>query len=143
MCRSARIVVERRARSRALRALRILLRLTLDDVRIAQIAQQAEIEYAGVNCGIMDQMASSLPTPSTCCFSTRGRFERSCCRCPPDREMLVVDSGIPGHSPAASYNERRAECEEAARRLGLHTLRDAENVAIDDLPEPLQRRART
>ncbi|MDB5964017.1 MAG: galK, partial [Polaromonas sp.] len=43
-----------------LRCLRQLLDLDIDDVRIAQLAQQAEIQDAGVRCGIMDQMASSL-----------------------------------------------------------------------------------
>ncbi|MDB5932012.1 MAG: galK, partial [Polaromonas sp.] len=40
-----------------LRCLRQLLGLRLDDVLIAQLAQRAEIEFAGVRCGIMDQMA--------------------------------------------------------------------------------------
>jgi len=40
--------------------LRALLTVQIDDVRIAQLGQQAEIQYAGVQCGIMDQMASSL-----------------------------------------------------------------------------------
>jgi galactokinase len=43
-----------------LRALRRLLDAPIDDVEIAQMAQRAEIDYAGVRCGIMDQMASSL-----------------------------------------------------------------------------------
>ena len=41
-------------------ALRRLFNLPLDDVAIAQLGQRAEIRYAGVNCGIRDQMASSL-----------------------------------------------------------------------------------
>lgn len=43
-----------------LRALRLLLGLDLDDRTLALVAQQAEIRYAGVNCGVMDQMASNL-----------------------------------------------------------------------------------
>ena len=43
-----------------LRCLRSLIGLTLDDVALAKLAQRAEIEYVGVHCGIMDQMASSL-----------------------------------------------------------------------------------
>lgn len=37
-----------------LRAIRQLLNLPINDVEIAQIGQQAEIHYAGVQCGIMD-----------------------------------------------------------------------------------------
>ena len=43
-----------------LRALRSRFDLPIDDVTIARLAQRAEIEYAGVNCGIMDQMAASV-----------------------------------------------------------------------------------
>jgi galactokinase len=44
---------------------------------------------------------------------------------------------------ASKYNERRAECEEAARRLGVTALRDvADPAAVETLPEPLRRRAR-
>ena len=43
-----------------LRALDRLLALDLDGVRIAQLGQQVEARFAGVQCGIMDQMAASL-----------------------------------------------------------------------------------
>ena len=51
-----------------LRALRTLLRLQFDDVALARMAQRAEIAYAKVNCGIMDQMASSLADSSNMLF---------------------------------------------------------------------------
>jgi len=38
------------------------------------------------------------------------------------------------------YNQRRAECEEAARLLGVHALRDVSDLqAVETLPEPLRR----
>jgi galactokinase len=45
---------------------------------------------------------------------------------PDSVEIVVIDSGI-AHDNAkqGAYNERRAQCEEAARRLGLASLRDA------------------
>ena len=51
-----------------LRALRNLLGFDFDDVVLAQIAQRAEIEFAHVHCGIMDQMSSSLADPDTMLF---------------------------------------------------------------------------
>ncbi len=60
-CRLAPACRRRRALEVAtLRALRSLLSFELDDVALALLAQRAEIDYAQVNCGIMDQMASSL-----------------------------------------------------------------------------------
>jgi galactokinase len=44
---------------------------------------------------------------------------------------------------ASGYNQRRAECEEAARRLGVAALRDVKDIAAaDSLPEPLRSRVR-
>jgi galactokinase len=46
---------------------------------------------------------------------------------------------------AGDYNTRRAECEEAARQLGVPQLRDlslADLARLEGLPDPLSRRAR-
>jgi galactokinase len=62
---------------------------------------------------------------------------------PPGTELIVVDSGVPRTLAASKYNERRAECEEASRKLGVRALRDVTDpAAVDTLPEPLRRRAR-
>ena len=62
---------------------------------------------------------------------------------PRDSAVLVVDSGVPRSLASSGYNQRRAECEEAARRLGVASLRDVDDVArLDGLPEVLLRRAR-
>ena len=64
-----------------LRALRNLLRAPFDDVLIAKMAQRAEIEHAGVRCGIMDQMASSLADTSRALFLDTRTLERALVRC--------------------------------------------------------------
>jgi galactokinase len=126
-----------------LRALRQLLGFELDDVALAQIAQRAEIDYARVNCGIMDQMASSLCDERNMLFIDARTLEHRLVPLPPDTELIVVDSGVPRTLAASKYNERRAECEEAARKLGVTALRDVvDPAAVEDLPEPLRRRAR-
>jgi galactokinase len=129
-----------------LRALRTLLGIgpdVLDDVRLAQIAQRAEIDYARVNCGIMDQMASSLCDERNMLFIDARTLAHRLVPLPPGTELIVVDSGVPRLLAASKYNERRAECEEAARKLGVKALRDiADPAALDGLPEPLLRRAR-
>lgn len=126
-----------------LRGLRSLLRIDIDDVRIAQLGQQAEIQYAGVKCGIMDQMASSLADTKHMLFLDTRTLERRLLPFPTGAEILVIDSGVPRTLAASGYNQRRVECEEAARQLGVKALRDVtlpQVVAV--LPEPLQRRAR-
>lgn len=126
-----------------LRALRELLALDIDDVRVAQLAQRAEIDYAGVNCGIMDQMASSLADTHHMLFLDTRSFERRLLAMPEGTELLVVDSGLSRSLAASAYNQRRAECEQAAHRLGVASLRDVADVeAVERLPEPLRQRAR-
>lgn len=126
-----------------LRAMRALLGFELDDVRLAQIAQRAEIEYAHVNCGIMDQMASSLADESNMLFIDARTLEHRLVPLPADTELIVVDSGVARTLAASKYNERRAECEEASRKLGVNALRDvAEPDSVESLPSPLRERAR-
>jgi galactokinase len=126
-----------------LRGLRSLLNLDLDDVEIAKLAQQAEIQYAKVQCGIMDQMASSLADPEHLLFLDTRSLDRQLLPLPKDTAILVLDSGLPRTLANSGYNQRRAECEAAAQHLGVPALRDVQDLAaIAQLPEPLQRRAR-
>jgi galactokinase len=126
-----------------LRCLRQLLALPFDDVLVAQLAQRAEIEYAGVNCGIMDQMASSLADTGRALLLDTRTLERRFVELPAGSAVLVIDSGVARSLAASGYNQRRAECEEAARLLGVASLRDVANVqALAPLTGTLLRRAR-
>ncbi|MFC5462568.1 galactokinase [Massilia niabensis] len=126
-----------------LRALRELLGFELDDVKLARLAQRAEIEYARVNCGIMDQMASSLADESNMLFIDARSLEHRLAPLPEGVEIIVIDSGIARKLAGSKYNERRAECEEASRKLGVKALRDVKDPeSVEALPEPLRRRAR-
>lgn len=126
-----------------LRALRTLLGAELDDVALAQMAQQAEIRYAGVNCGIMDQMASSLADSEHMLFLDARTLAHQVLPLPPGAEVIVIDSGVPRKLADSKYNERRAECEAAARLLGVPALRDVTDVEqVERLPAPLKERAR-
>jgi galactokinase len=126
-----------------LRGLRSLLNLDIDDVRIAQLAQQAEIQYSGVQCGIMDQMASSLADTEHLLFLDTRSLDRQVIPFPSGAEVVVIDSGVPRTLAGSGYNQRRAECEEAAHLLAVKALRDiTDPQAVKDLPEPQRRRAR-
>jgi galactokinase len=107
-------------------------------------AHRAETGLVGAPVGVMDQMASSLGRPDAAIFlDTRTlAFERLAL--PPDTALIVIDSGVSHRHAAGEYRVRRAECDEAARRLGVAALRD---VTIDQLgglglPPVLTRRVR-
>ena len=126
-----------------LRCLRDLLRLDLDDVRVAQLAQRAEIEFAHVRCGIMDQMASSLASTDRALLIDTRSLQRQDVPLAAGSAVLVLDSGVARSLAASGYNQRRGECEEAARSIGKASLRDVQALQeLDGLPDVLRRRAR-
>jgi galactokinase len=126
-----------------LRGLRSLLKLDLDDIQIAQLGQQAERQYSGVQCGIMDQMASSLADTRHLLFLDTRTLEMQRLPLPSGSEILVLDSGIPRTLADSGYNQRRTECETAAQLMGVQALRDLDDLTmIAHLAPPLQQRAR-
>jgi galactokinase len=126
-----------------LRALRDLLKLDFDDVVLAQIGQQAEIEYAKVNCGIMDQMASSIADEEHMLFIDARTLESRLLPLPEGAGLVVIDTGVARKLADSKYNERRRECEEAARQLGVRALRDCTDLdAVERLPGVYRLRAR-
>lgn len=126
-----------------LRCLRELLGLAFDDVLIAQLAQKAEIEFAGVQCGIMDQMASSFAGTARALLLDTRTLERRFVDLPEGSAVLVIDSGVARSLAASGYNQRRSECEQAARLIGVPSLRDVLHLEqLAQLPDVLLRRAR-
>lgn len=126
-----------------LRALRTLLGIAIDDEQVALLAHEAENRYAGVRCGLLDQMASSLADTDRMLYLDTRSLERRLLPLPSGAELLVVDSGESRSLAGSGYNQRRAECERAAALLGLASLRDLDSAAqAGQLPPPLDRRAR-
>ena len=120
-----------------------MLNLDLSDVTIAKMAQQSEIIYATVNCGIMDQMAFSLADTQQLLFLDTRTLVYEKLTHPENTEILVLDSSISRSLAKSKYNERRLECAAAAKLLKVNELRDAMDLsAIEKLAEPLNRRAR-
>ncbi len=126
-----------------LRALRTLLTLDLSNLDLALIGQQAEHQYAGVQCGIMDQMAVSLAQPGQLLLLDTHTLEYQYLPLPAEAELLVLDSGVPRTLANSGYNQRRAECEAAVQWLGLASLREVQNLhQLQRLPTPLKQRVR-
>jgi galactokinase len=129
-----------------LRAIRQAFELQdLNDVDLALLGQQAENDFVGARCGIMDQMAASLADETTALFLDTRSLEFRRIPLPADADLVVIHSGVAHGLAGGEYNTRRAECEEAARQLGVPQLRDLTNddlPRIARLPEPLDRRAR-
>jgi galactokinase len=129
-----------------LRALRLAFDWPIDDVDLARLARKIETDFVGAPVGIMDPMAVSLAGEREALFlDTRSLFHQ-CVPIPEGCELGVIDSGVPHTNAGPGYRSRRAECDEAARRLGVPELRDLLGRNVDELaaglPPPLGRRVR-
>jgi galactokinase len=116
----------------------------MDAVELARVCQRAENRYVGVQSGIMDPLAAAACRAGAAMLVDCRSLAIRSVPVPDDLRLLVIDSGERRELRSAGYNERRGECEEAARLLGLRSLRDAspELLANARLPEPLASRAR-
>jgi galactokinase len=117
-----------------------------DPVAMAKVGQRAENDWVGVRCGIMDQMVSAAAQAGHALLIDCRTLELRNLPLPPGMRVVVIDSGTRRGLVDSAYNERRRQCEEAARRLGRKALRDvrAEELAksASVLPEAMLRRAR-
>jgi galactokinase len=128
-----------------LRALRLLLNLELDDVRLAQMAQSVETDFVGAPVGIMDPMASSLGRDGEALFLDTRSLAVERIPLPASIEIVVIHSGVTHAHAGGEYVARRRESFEAAQRLGVSRLRDVDStmiLRIEALPGVLARRAR-
>lgn len=122
------------------RGLRALFGLRVDDQGLAQLAHQAEHDFVGAPVGVMDQLACSLADDRTALFIDTYALSVRRVRLPPSAEIVVIDSGVAHQHATGDYRTRRAECEAAARALGLDWLRYAVPSKIAMLGDPLLRK---
>lgn len=95
-----------------------------DAPKMAKIAQKAENEWVGVNCGIMDQMASAACKEGHALFLDCRSLEIQHAPLPGDVSVIILDTSTRRGLVASAYNERRSQCEQAARWFGVKALRD-------------------
>jgi len=93
----------------------------VDMIEIAKLSQKAEHEYAGVNCGIMDQFASAMGKENHAIFLDCKTLDYKLVPMKLGSRKIVISNTNKKHSLGASkYNERRGECE-----TGLEILKTA------------------
>ncbi len=108
----------------AITAFRRLSALELDPVRAALLGQRAENEFVGMRCGIMDQFISSLGRADHALLIDCRSLGYELVPMPSGACVVVTDSAIRRGLVDSAYNERRAQCEEGARLMGVKALRD-------------------
>lgn len=123
----------------------------LPPLDLARLGQQAENEYVGVKCGIMDQFASACGVRDRALHLDCRSLEWQTVRLPPGIAIVIANTGVQRSLADSAYNDRRAACEQAVLLLaevlpGVRALRD---VSLEDferhaarLPEVVAKRAR-
>jgi galactokinase len=128
-----------------LRALRDAFRWQLDDIALAKLAQWGENHVVGAPVGLLDPLACQLGDDASALFIDTRSLVHERIALPKEIELVVIDSGVRHAHASGDYAQRRAECEEAARQLGVRSLRELSepiHARIASLASPLDRRVK-
>ena len=121
--------------------------LSVPREQLALIAKRAENEFVGAPTGIIDQSAALLCQEGHAMLLDCGTLARTQVPFRPSAAgavALIVDTGVTHALVSGEYAARRAECEAAARLLGVPALGAVTDPdAVEALADPvLRRRAR-
>jgi galactokinase len=97
---------------------------------MAQLGQRAESRWVGVNCGIMDQMISAAGMGGHALLIDCRTLEAEPVPLPAGTAVLVLDTCTRRGLVDSAYNERRAQCDAAARAFGVAALRDVSSEQL-------------
>jgi galactokinase len=119
----------------------------LEPVEKALLCQKAEHDYAGMPCGIMDQFISVMGKENhLLLLDCRSRKPELVPMTDPAMALLIINTNVKHELTGGEYAKRRAQCEQAAKALGVPSLRDADGHMLDDarakMDETAFRRAR-
>jgi galactokinase len=131
-----------------------LLHLTeqrVDRVRLALLCQQAENEFVGARCGIMDQFVSTQGKRDQALLLDCRSLEYRLLPLPDDVPLVICNTMVKHSVAGGEYNQRRAQCEAGVRELAkyvphVRALRDATLADLEvhghKLPETILSRCR-
>lgn len=118
----------------------------ISNKEMALFGQRCENAFVGVNSGIMDQMASAMGRDGMAMFLDTRTLEIEYAPVPAEISVVLCDTKKPRALTDSAYNERRSQCEEASRILGVGKLRDATMemllAARDQMSDVVFRRAK-
>jgi galactokinase len=124
--------------------------LAMPPADLAKVCQRAENQYAGAMVGIMDQMMACCGRENYALLLDCRTLGYQLLPLFRDAQFVVCNSMVKHDHAANEYNQRRADCETAARILsaklpGIRTLRDVSLADLErfapDLPGTVFRRA--
>ncbi|NOI76579.1 galactokinase [Vibrio coralliilyticus] len=125
---------------------KVLYNLEMTQAEVALNGQQAENEFVGCNCGIMDQMISAEAMENHAMLLDCRSLETQLVSMPEDVAVMIINSNKQRGLVGSEYNTRREQCENAAQRFGVKALRDVTieqfNAQSEMLDDVVAKRAR-
>ena len=106
-----------------------LCELFIDRKQIARIAQAAENNFVGCNCGIMDQLISACGKQNQALGIDCRTLDLIEVTIAPEMTIMMVNSNVKRGLVDSEYNLRRQQCDAGAKALGKTSLRD---VSIEE-----------
>ena len=90
----------------------------LNIIDLAKMSQKAEHDYAGVNCGIMDQFTSGMGKQDNAIFLNCDTLEYKLVPVSlKDAKIIIANTNSPHKLDSGKYNERVAECKAAVEAI--------------------------
>lgn len=108
-----------------------------DAPKMAKFAQNAENQWVGVNCGIMDQMISATGREGHAVMIDCRDLSIEVLPLPSATSVVILDTNTRRGLVDSAYNERRAQCEAVAAFFGKTVLRDVTLQELMDAKESL------
>ena len=105
-------------------------KLNLSPTEVALICQAAENDFVGCKCGIMDQLISAAGQDQSALLIDCRSLDCETITMPEDMQVVIIDSKVTRGLVDSEYNDRRVQCEAAAKHMGAKSLRE---VSLDDL----------
>ncbi|MBV6490288.1 MAG: Galactokinase [Fimbriimonadaceae bacterium] len=102
--------------------------------KLALLAHQAESEFVGVRCGVMDMFAIALSQKGSALFLDTRSLEFEHVPLPQGVSIAILDTGVRRELAGSAYNQRREECAQAAAAIGVESLRDADEGMLGSGP---------
>jgi galactokinase len=122
-----------------------LYQLDIDKQGVALIGQEAENQFVGCNCGIMDQMVSACGEHGKALLLDCRSLQSNLIRMPQDLSVMIINSNVKRGLVDSEYNTRREQCEQASKILAIPALRDIDldglHASKHLLPEVVYKRA--
>jgi galactokinase len=129
-----------------------LSRLNINDQELIEITRNAENNFVGVRCGIMDQLSSVMGKENHVIHVDCRDLSTEYIPFPADKVSLVLIDSLQSHTLSDSgYNTRREECDQLLDIVKEHypdteTFRDITSTKLEnlkaDLPENLYKRGK-